>query len=77
MSEVLDHMLAALRDLEHAFANAGQPGCDIAAGPFADYALDLIRAAIAKAEPAPAGAVRGVISGPSCGSPRSRGIAAE
>lgn len=39
----------ALNHLEHAFSNAGNPGCDIAEGPFADYALNLIRAALGEA----------------------------
>ena len=47
--EVGPELLEALKELEYAFARAGLPGSDIAAGPFADTALNNIRAAIAKA----------------------------
>lgn len=41
----------ALRQIEHALKRAGEPGSSISAGPWAEYALGEIRAALQSTEP--------------------------
>lgn len=43
-------MREALEELRHAFSNAGEPCSDIAAGPWADYVVSMIDAALQSSE---------------------------